>query len=288
MLNDISRARPVIQAFQQNHPQERDSSVPNGYKTSLTEAENLQLRHQIDTIRDLQPVEADSGFFNTRFQAPTIAHTAETKPYSWFEARPDLIYYPNAWIQSLDDTPKKLFHKKQTKNLSLRKRIRKYINSKDQEMKLQPPKWDMNNVIDEIPPRDLLFLSAFDLIQENDTFRLLISGRADQNQVKGFFDPNGEESDFDINSDSDDEVDEMPDNDQSLQVWSTLLGTHPVDPASLDKLSREKAIKLAVETERKKFSKQYQQRLFNKLNDSVCVLRCYSMNLTQYFAYMYH
>ena len=201
------------------------------------------------------------------------SRNTHTKPYIWTEAQPNLIYYPVSWLQSLDDIPKALFHEKQTKNLSLRKRIREYINKKDSEKVLQPPEWDMDNVKDKIPPRDLLFLSAFDLVQENNMFRLVTSGRADQSQLRTFFNPNDDASGFSSNSDSDNNEDETPRIDNSLQDWSILLNVHSVESIPSTNLSHEHKTRLLDPKQRGEFAKQYQQHLFNKLNDSVRILR---------------
>jgi hypothetical protein len=236
-----------------------DLPPPNSRNTSKARPEN-QLAPS-STTKDSQPRESESADLEPSslaivLQAQAALRNLETIPYDWHEAAPKLKYHPNAWLQSLDDTPKELFHKKQTKNLSLRKRIVGYIKSKDKENALQPPQWDMNNVMTEVPFRDLQFLSVFDFEQEDDEFRLVTSGQAAESSVSASSPLDGHNTSSDDDSDSDDEVYGMRTSAEVPKARPMPIGT------CIDDRSQE---------ERKKYENDYQQILFKQLNDSVRV-----------------
>lgn len=197
----------------------------------------------------------------------------ETNPYIWRESKPNLLYHPDAWLQSLDDTPADLFPKRQKKDMDVRKSIKGYLNLKGAD-KLQPPKWDLNNVSHEIKPIHLLFLSSFDIVQDKDKFVVQKIGRTDQSQITKFFDPKGDDENSDQDSDSEDENDTTKSWDKQFsshsKVWSTLLSQDTIDASKFPDAPDDRRKSLLDLTQRKTFSIKYQKRLFDRLNDSVC------------------
>lgn len=234
-------------------------------------------------LQGSQPSETQANSFFNRPQAQASQKNTHIKPYIWTEARPGILYHPDSWLLSLDDIPQKLFRTKQTENLGLRRKITKYITSNAKIEKLQAPEWDINNVKDKIPSRDLLFLSVFDLAQEeqgDDMFRLVKSGRADRNPFRKALHLDVDPSDSDYNSDSDEDLEKTLQVSNTSLDWSKLLDNYPPVSYSLTKLAGD-PIQLLDHKQREEFAKEYQRELFNRLNDSVRISECYIIKSLQ-------
>jgi hypothetical protein len=62
----------------------------------------------------------------------------------------------------LNDTPE-VYEAKQTKNVPLRKDIRRYLSSRERQDIIEDPEYTLSNINRKIPAADLQFLSIFDL-----------------------------------------------------------------------------------------------------------------------------
>jgi hypothetical protein len=62
----------------------------------------------------------------------------------------------------LNDTPE-VFEAKQTKNVPLRKEVKRYLKSRERRDIIDDPGYTLSNIRGKIPAADLQFLSIFDL-----------------------------------------------------------------------------------------------------------------------------
>ncbi len=91
-----------------------------------------------------------------------------SKVFDWMTYKPDKLYHPPWWIQSLDDTPEN-YKWKQTKDVPLRREILRYLTNSDTNQRISAPEWTIGNIEREILPMDVQFMSLFDL-RLNDDF----------------------------------------------------------------------------------------------------------------------
>src|SRR3954447_10969133 len=85
--------------------------------------------------------------------------------FEWTEAKPDKIYHPDSWIQSLDDTPE-VFEEKNdfSKELKPYININKHLKSMEKlPANFLQRKWNLAHVEENITGRDVSFLSFFDI-----------------------------------------------------------------------------------------------------------------------------
>ncbi|KAL2072990.1 hypothetical protein VTL71DRAFT_10314 [Oculimacula yallundae] len=84
------------------------------------------------------------------------------KAFDWVSCKPEKLYHPDWWIQSLQDTPD-MYQGKQTKDVPLRKDIRRYLASRERMDIINDPNYTPENIKDKIPAAEVQFLSVFDL-----------------------------------------------------------------------------------------------------------------------------
>ncbi|KAI9049724.1 hypothetical protein LZ554_005876 [Drepanopeziza brunnea f. sp. 'monogermtubi'] len=93
------------------------------------------------------------------------------RAFDWVECKPSQLYHPDWWVQSLQDTPE-MYQAKQTKDVPLRKDIRRYLASRERMDIVMDPGYTPESMKSKIPATDLQFLSVFDLhLTKNFTFK---------------------------------------------------------------------------------------------------------------------
>ncbi|CZT10086.1 uncharacterized protein RCO7_03218 [Rhynchosporium graminicola] len=93
------------------------------------------------------------------------------KAFDWVSCKPGKVYHPDWWIQSLQDTPD-MYQAKQTKDVPLRKDIRRYLASRERMDIIMDPNYTPENIKTKIPAAELQFLSVFDLyLTKNFTYK---------------------------------------------------------------------------------------------------------------------
>ena len=88
----------------------------------------------------------------------------ESEGFVWRRRHPQRLYHADTSAQSLEDTPQ-LFKLKQTRNVSIRPNVQKYLNDNDI---WSSPDWSLENIRTSIPPVKLLHISCFDLALKAD------------------------------------------------------------------------------------------------------------------------
>ncbi|KAL3424188.1 GTPase-activator protein for ras-like GTPase containing protein [Phlyctema vagabunda] len=89
------------------------------------------------------------------------------KPFDWGSCKPNHIYHPTWWVQSLNDSPES-FKAKQTKDVVLRKNARQYFKKREAEHIIKNPEYTLANIKQKVPAEDLQFLSVFNLSLHDD------------------------------------------------------------------------------------------------------------------------
>ncbi|KAH9217918.1 hypothetical protein DL95DRAFT_89415 [Leptodontidium sp. 2 PMI_412] len=93
------------------------------------------------------------------------------KAFDWVSCKPGRLYHPDWWVQSLQDTPD-MYQAKQTKDVPLRKDVRRYLASRERMDIINEPSYTPENIESKIPAAELQFLSVFDLhLTKNFTFK---------------------------------------------------------------------------------------------------------------------
>lgn len=90
-----------------------------------------------------------------------IGANVAIKAFEWMAYKPDQLFHPDWWVQSLHDTPE-IYQVTQTKDLPLRRDIRRYLRGRDSLEVIQYPDYSPANINKKIPAEDLQFLSVFD------------------------------------------------------------------------------------------------------------------------------
>lgn len=197
-------------------------------------------------------------------------------PYRWQDSKPPAYYHPLPWLRSLDDTPAELFRSTQRKNVDLRTRITKYFddfNKKNGGKGPEPPAWDMKNIIQKLPPKDLSFLSFYDFRLDEEDLDFWRYGRSADSLIDESFVHSDEPNDGSgrVNKDAHDTLDKTWSEYFNSHIWSWLLDdTEEVTASpSLQKLAAGVKRQLLDSKFRKKFSEEYQRSLLEDLTDSV-------------------
>jgi hypothetical protein len=99
-----------------------------------------------------------------------VASTTSPRPrFDWVKRKPPRVYFPEACVRSLDDTPK-LFQQDQTKEVRLRSKIKRYLQRRGHS---DPPHYTKGNIWDVIGSDDLAIFNAFDfMLNDNFTFSM--------------------------------------------------------------------------------------------------------------------
>jgi len=184
-----------------------------------------------------------------------------------------MYYHPLPWLKSLDDTPAELFRSTQRKNVDLRTRITKYFDDSNKEnkgKKPEPPAWGMKSIVQDLPSKDLLFLSVYDFTFEIDLEGWIL-GRSDNDQIDKEFVHGDDPDDGSGRTNKDNTPDKTWSKYFDTHIWSWLLdGTEEVtDSQSLQQLGIGAKRKLEDSKFRKKFSEEHQRSLLEVVTDSV-------------------
>jgi hypothetical protein len=199
----------------------------------------------------------------------------ETEEFDWRCRRPQRIYYPDAFTQSLEDTPE-LFRSKQLKNVSIRSNIKKYLEKKNNGEIVAAPDWSLDTAAQNIKAEELLYLSCWDLSRDGDGgTSIYISsskGRVDdecQTIPISYSDHDGVVT-YPLTNGPSDGIIEGSNTGTSSTLWSFYLNGCPEQHCSFSGLPKPLKDKLRDPTTRNDVLSQYQKSLFSRLNDSVC------------------
>lgn len=111
----------------------------------------------------------------------SLAVAAQSSEFDWTKLKPVRIepYHPISWVVSLDDTPQ-AFLKQQSEKIQLRSEVKKYLRRKNANKDLPPRSWAKVGMSDIVEPKDLAYLSLFDIsLGINDMFFISrVCGRA--------------------------------------------------------------------------------------------------------------
>ncbi|PVH79529.1 hypothetical protein DL98DRAFT_655454 [Cadophora sp. DSE1049] len=91
-----------------------------------------------------------------------ITGSFSVKAFDWVSCKPGQLYHPDWWVQSIQDTPQ-MYQAKQTKDVPLRKDVRKYLASRERMDIIAERSYTPENIKSKLPAAELQFLSVFDL-----------------------------------------------------------------------------------------------------------------------------
>ena len=96
------------------------------------------------------------------FARASTRQAEEGEEFDWRSRRPQTIFFPDTFTQSLEDTPE-LFQSKQLKNVSIRSNVKKYLEKRNNDMTMADPDWSLDTAEEKIKAEELLYLSCWDL-----------------------------------------------------------------------------------------------------------------------------
>ncbi|PBP23734.1 hypothetical protein BUE80_DR005413 [Diplocarpon rosae] len=148
-IHDLDES-PTVQ--RRNSDAVPDQSQDDSIRDILLQIKQLQeesSREHLQQMRQLLVQEDISGNF-------------AVKAFDWVACKPAQLYHPQWWIQSLQDTPE-MYQAKQTRDVPLRKDIKRYLASRERLDIVTDPGYTPENIMDKIAATDLQFLSVFDI-----------------------------------------------------------------------------------------------------------------------------
>jgi hypothetical protein len=189
--------------------------------------------------------------------------------FEWTEAKPDKIYHPDSWTQSLDDTPE-VFEEKSDFNKELEPyiNINKHLKSMEKlpENFLQR-KWNLVHVGENITGRDVSFLSFFDISLDESNHLALIRKGGRSSPLKVTYDDGGEAKTHEFGRDRGNQRQSYRRRGtRDLSLWSTVLDGCTQKRSDFKGLPKSLQDKLNNRTE---IMKEYLIEVLNVLNDSV-------------------
>jgi hypothetical protein len=189
--------------------------------------------------------------------------------FEWTEAKPDRIYHPDSWTQSLDDTPE-VFEEKSdfSKELEPYVNINKHLKSMEKlpENFLQR-KWNLAQIEENVTGRDVSFLSFFDISLDEANKLALIRKGGRSSPLKVTYDDGGEPKTHEFERDRQNRHQSYRRRgNRDLSLWSTVLDGCAQKRSDFKGLPKPLQDKLNNRTE---IMKEYLTEVLNVLNDSV-------------------
>jgi len=216
--------------------------------------------------------------------AQVATRQGEKEVFNWRRRKPPRMCFPDAFVQSLEDTPE-LFLSQQLEKVEIRSNIKKYFKEKKHNPIMPDLGYTLNNVTEKIKAEELLYLSCWDLSRTYLNTTIIISR-------KGRVDPDlkGKKKDYldDIGSPEpcyllEDEISDRSEQGGGIRttssLWSLYLDGFVHKHPKFDQLPTPVKNKLEDTRMRKELLSEYQQSLFLRLHDSVsdylmdCIIR---------------
>lgn len=138
---------------------------PTGITTTVEEpSTEASIRDILLQIRQIQEESSRDHLSQMRqlLAQEEMGANLSIKPFDWMTCKPEKLFYPDWWIQSLEDTPE-VYQAKQTKNVPLRKDIRRYLSSRHCRAVIEDPEYTVANINSKLAAEDLQFVSVFEL-----------------------------------------------------------------------------------------------------------------------------
>lgn len=190
--------------------------------------------------------------------------------FEWTEAKPDKVYHPDSWTQSLDDTPD-IFEEKSdfSKELEPYINLNKHLKSMEKlpENFLQR-KWNLAHVEENITGRDVSFLSFFDIsLGEANQLALIRKGGRSSPLKVTYYDDDGEQKTHEFERDRGNQYQSYRRRaNRDLSLWSTVLDGCAQKRSDFKSLPKPLQDKL---NNRSEIMEEYLIEVLNVLNDSV-------------------
>ena len=189
--------------------------------------------------------------------------------FEWTEAKPDKIYHPDSWTQSLDDTPE-VFEEQSDFSKELEPYVN--INKHLRNMEKLPEKflqrtWNLAHVEENITGRDVSFLSFFDISLDESNRLTLIRKGGRSSPLKVTYDDGGEQKTHEFGRGRENQRQSYRRRgSRDLTLWSTVLDGCAQKRPDFKRLPKPLQDKLNNRTE---IMKEYLIEVLNVLNDSV-------------------
>jgi len=191
--------------------------------------------------------------------------------FDWTNFRPDRgdQFYPQAWVQSLDDTPE-IFLDSQIKKFQLRSEVKKYLRRKNGHKDVPSRNWTKDGVRDLVKVDDLLYLSLFDIsLDSEDMFEVARTAGRSRPIPHKYTEGNDSEDNYLWAATSDLDRSQRSDADHGPSLWSRFLDNCVSEYSAFDKLHPNAQNALKDPGTRKEILKKYHNALLDILNDSV-------------------
>jgi hypothetical protein len=189
--------------------------------------------------------------------------------FEWTEAKPDKIYHPDSWTQSLDDTPD-VFEEKSdfSKELEPYINIDKHLKSMEKlPANFLQRKWNLAHVEENITGRDVSFLSFFDISLDKANYLAVIRKGGRSSPLKVTYDDDGEQKTHEFERDRENRhQSNRRRGNRDLSLWSTVLDGCAQKRSDFKGLPKSLQDKL---NNRSEIMKEYLNEVLNVLNDSV-------------------
>ncbi|RFU28998.1 hypothetical protein B7463_g7345, partial [Scytalidium lignicola] len=165
--------------------------------------------------------------------------TELSSKYDWTGVKPGWgeNLHPQTWVQSLDDTPEK-FREAQLRKVQLRSEVKKYLRRKNGNEEVPIRNWSIGEIYTQIPIKDVLYLSFFDLtLGKASTFYIKSrGGRANPLQIPQEFTGNDNQLMYLFDEAQKVELSERNDSTRNSSLWSCYLENRVKGYPYLDKI----------------------------------------------------
>jgi hypothetical protein len=210
------------------------------------------------------------------FARASTRQAEEGEEFDWRSRRPQTIFFPDTFTQSLEDTPE-LFQSKQLKNVSIRSNVKKYLEKRNNDMTMADPDWSLDTAEEKIKAEELLYLSCWDLSRSGGfgtgIYIRSSKGRVDEDyqKIPISYSDDGNTLSYSLENESpSDEIAEGSKTRTPPPLWSFYLNGCADQHKKFAGLSKSLGEKLTDSGTRKEVLSRYQKSLFSILNDSVC------------------